>query len=106
MSRRPKSATVPYMDDLFLLAVATGNRHSDIRLFHLCLVHKRPSADIQARTFSASWMFVRGLLQSNLAATDSSASFPFRKTSATLSSPLDKAICSCFIDRPPFRRNL
>ena len=82
MSRRPKSATVPYMNDMFLFAVATGNRHNDIGLFHLRLVRKRPPADI---------LEARGL-QSNLAATDSSASFPFRKTSATLSSPLDKAI--------------
>jgi hypothetical protein len=56
MSCRPKSATVPYMNDIFLFAVATGNRHNDIGLFHLLLVRKRPPADILGRgVFNPTW---------------------------------------------------
>jgi hypothetical protein len=55
MSRRPQSATGPYKDDLFLPAVVTGDRHTDIRLFQLCLAHERPPADIvEAGRFSYS----------------------------------------------------
>jgi hypothetical protein len=57
MSRRPQSATGPYKNDLFLPAVVTGDRHTDIRLFQLCLAHERPPADIvEAGRFSINWM--------------------------------------------------
>jgi hypothetical protein len=59
MSRRPKSATGPYMDDLFLPAVVTGDRQSEIRLFQLCLAHERPPAAIlEAGRSSVNWISV------------------------------------------------